>query len=150
MFDFSSSEISLATSGDLEHMLVVWETSVRATHLFLDESHIRAFAPLVREELATFAPIHCLHDSHGVVCAFMGVADAKIEMLFVAPEFRGQGAGRRLVEFAIRSLGAHFVDVNEQNPQAVGFYERLGFRTVRRSERDALGYPFPILHMRLA
>jgi putative acetyltransferase len=147
--DSSSCEITHATSGDLERMLTVWESAVRATHHFLDESHIGTFAPLVREEVGTFTPIHCLRDAAGQVCAFMGVANAKIEMLFVAPECHGQGAGSRLVEFAIRSLGARFVDVNEQNPQAVGFYERMGFRTVRRSEFDPFGNPFPLLHMSL-
>lgn len=148
--DFSTREISLATPGDLDRMLGVWEAAVRATHHFLDESHIRTFVPLVRDELRTFAPIHCLRTADGQVCAFMGVADAKIEMLFVAPECHGRGAGRRLVEFAIRTLGARFVDVNEQNPQAVDFYEHMGFRTVRRSELDPFGNPFPLLHMSLA
>ena len=35
----------------------------------------------------------------------------------------------------------------EQNPQAVGFYEHLGFRVCRRSERDEQGNPYPILWM---
>jgi putative acetyltransferase len=146
---FSTCAISLARSSDVERMLAVWEASVRATHHFLEESDIRSFLPQVREELTNFSPIHCLRQADRRVCAFIGVADAKIEMLFVAPECHGQGAGRRLVEFAICSLSAHLVDVNEQNSQAVDFYERMGFRTVRRSELDPFGNAFPLLHMRL-
>ncbi len=41
------------------------------------------------------------------------------------------------------------VDVNEQNPQAVGFYEHMGFRLVSKSELDGEGKPYPILHMQL-
>jgi putative acetyltransferase len=41
------------------------------------------------------------------------------------------------------------VDVNEQNPQGVGFYRHMGFEQVGRSELDGQGNPFPLLHMRL-
>ena len=41
------------------------------------------------------------------------------------------------------------MDVNEQNEQAVGFYEHYGFEVFDRSETDGMGDPFPILHMRL-
>jgi putative acetyltransferase len=47
-----------------------------------------------------------------------------------------------------RRPGALTVDVNEQNPAAVGFYERLGFVVVGRSPRDGSGRPFPLLHLR--
>ncbi|ENH9207696.1 GNAT family N-acetyltransferase, partial [Vibrio vulnificus] len=46
-------------------------------------------------------------------------------------------------------LGVTKVDVNEQNPQAVGFYEHMGFKVVSRSPLDDMGKPFPILHMTL-
>jgi hypothetical protein len=34
--------------------------------------------------------------------------------------------------------------------QALGFYLRLGFEVVGRSELDSNGKPYPLLHMRLA
>lgn len=51
---------------------------------------------------------------------------------------------------AVEGMGAHLVDVNEQNEGAVGFYRRLGFEVYDRSERDGQGMPYPLLHMRLA
>ena len=39
--------------------------------------------------------------------------------------------------------------MNEQNPQAVGFYEHMGFQTYRRTDRDEEGGPYPLLYMRL-
>ena len=88
----------------------------------------------------------------GSLCpvAFAGVADDSLEMLFVAPDMRGWGVGGRLLRHAIEQLGVHRLDVNEQNPQARGFYEHEGFRVVGRSETDAQGGPYPILHMELA
>ena len=39
-------------------------------------------------------------------------------MLFVAPEKRGRGLGRELVEYLVARRGVRRVDVNEQNAQA--------------------------------
>jgi putative acetyltransferase len=70
-------------------------------------------------------------------------------MLFVHPAWRGQGIGRRLLHYAVDSWNATMLDVNEQNPQALGFYLKLGFVVEGRSELDGTGQPYPLLHMRL-
>ena len=61
----------------------------------------------------------------------------------------GKGFGRQLVNYVTRHCGVRRVDVNEQNPQAAGFYERMGFRTAGRDAADPSGRPYPILHMEL-
>ena len=127
----------------------MWESSLRATHSFLAERDIARLAPLVRDELANFAPIHCLREPSGSAFAFIGVKGSSIEMLFVHAGHRGCGAGSTLVEFAIGVLNARSVEVNEQDPLAVGFYRRMGFEVTGRSPVDAQGSAFPILHMNL-
>lgn len=72
-----------------------------------------------------------------------------IEMLFVAAEARGRGIGSALMRQAL-ALGASRVDVNEQNPQALGFYRRFGFEVKSREAVDSLGLPYPILHCTLS
>jgi putative acetyltransferase len=146
----ADASISVATDADLPRLMAVWEASVRATHDFLSEDDLALITPAAREELARISPIHCLRDANGSVYALMSTAGEKIEMLFVAPTHLGLGAGRRLVEYAIKELGAGGVAVNEQNHEAVGFYEHLGFKTVDRDALDPQGLPFPILHMRVA
>ncbi|MNP71426.1 putative N-acetyltransferase YjaB [compost metagenome] len=91
----------------------------------------------------------CLRDATGRIAGFIGTAGENVEMLFVAPDRHGRGIGRALLEHALAE-GACKVDVNEQNPQAVGFYLRLGFVQYDRSEVDGSGKPFPILHLRKA
>ena len=142
--------ISIAADADQARLREVWESSVRATHTFLTEDDLVFLKPLVREEPARLSPILCLRDRAGRPYAFMFVERSRIEMLFVAPAHRGSGAGRTLVEHAIRSLGARHVDVNEQNGLALRFYEHLGFRKTGRSPLDPQGKPFPILHMTLS
>ncbi|TWF42353.1 acetyltransferase (GNAT) family protein [Chitinophaga polysaccharea] len=80
---------------------------------------------------------------------FIGVAENKIEMLFVHPDAHGKGIGKALLNYAIAQQGATAVDVNEQNPQAVAFYLHMGFRVTARSATDGMGKPFPLLHMAL-
>jgi putative acetyltransferase len=70
-------------------------------------------------------------------------------MLFVNADAIGKGVGKALLNHAIHTMKVNKVDVNEQNEQAVGFYQHHGFKTVSRSELDGTGKPFPILHMEL-
>jgi putative acetyltransferase len=147
--DMLTKPISVVTDSDRARVMEVWEASVRASHHFLTEQDLQTLIPLAREELATISPIHCLRGADGSVYAFMAVVDGTIDALFVAPAQRAAGAGRRLVQYAIEELDARGVDVNEQNPAAVGFYQHLGFNVVSRSATDPQGLPFPILHMQL-
>ena len=70
-------------------------------------------------------------------------------MLFVDPDEQGHGYGKQLIEFAIRQKQIHKVDVNEQNGQALRFYQNRGFEIISRDDLDSMGKPFPILHMQL-
>lgn len=87
-------------------------------------------------------------DDSGKILGFIGTAEKRIEMLFVAPELRGQGIGRKLLENAVENQNVDEVTVNEQNPQAVGFYEHMGFETYKRTPLDEQGNPYPLLYMR--
>lgn len=141
--------VSWVHSEDFPQVVEVWEASVRATHLFLTESDIQFFKPLVGDALPCVKELACVRDRENQVVGFVGVVDKKVEMLFIHPTWRGQGIGRRLLEYAVKTLGATGVDVNEQNEQAVGFYLRMGFEVEGRSELDSMGKPFPLLHLRL-
>ena len=134
---------------DMDNILDVWESSVRATHTFLNEEDIISIKPQVKEGAYWVNKLVCVRDDEDTIQAFMGVYDGKIEMLFVSDECRGKGIGKRLVEYAINSLNIKYVDVNEQNIQGVGFYKHMGFDIFKRSDLDEQGNPFPILHMKL-
>lgn len=69
-------------------------------------------------------------------------------MLFVAPEERGNGTGKALLDAALGLYPVDEVSVNEQNPQAIGFYEHMGFMAYKRTETDEEGNPYPLLYMR--
>ncbi|CDU07009.1 Uncharacterized N-acetyltransferase YjaB [Vibrio coralliirubri] len=134
---------------DYAEMLNVWENSVRATHDFITEEDIEFFKPIIMEHAFPAVSLKCVKNENGSIVGFVGVHEAKIEMLFVLNEVRGQGVGSVLLQHAIEQLAATKVDVNEQNPQAVGFYQHMGFKVESRSPLDDMGKPFPILHMTL-
>jgi putative acetyltransferase len=129
--------------------VAVWEASVRATHHFLAEEDIQLYKPLILNYYLGAVDLACVRSDVGELVGFIGVAEAKIEMLFIYPVLRGKGIGKVLVAYAVSALAATKVDVNEANEQAVGFYRRMGFQTTGRSETDPMGKPFPLLHMEL-
>ena len=141
--------LSVAHEAQFDALAALWEASVRATHDFLTEADIRRLREQVRHLYLAQVPLRVATDGHGKILGFIGVAGGHVEMLFVAPEARGKGVGRTLLQHAVSDMGATSVDVNEQNPQAVGFYAHQGFETVGRSALDGEGKPFPLLHMRL-
>lgn len=130
-------------------MLDVWENSVRATHSFITEEDIEFFKPIIIGQAFPVVTLRCIKNDRGSILGFVGVDNAKVEMLFVLNEARGQGVGKALLQYSIAQLDVTKVDVNEQNPLAVGFYEYMGFKVVSRSPVDDMGKPFPILHMTL-
>lgn len=131
-----------------DQILALWEKSVLATHHFLTPEDFQSIKELVHTiDFNTFQVWCLVRDS--VVAGFIGVADDKVEMLFLSPEHTGHGLGRRLMEFAIETLHISKVDVNEQNTASVLFYRKLGFEVYERTAQDDQGKDYPLLRMKL-
>ena len=128
-------------------LLVIWESSVRATHNFLSDPEIDNIKKYVPHALRRVSHLIVAYDENEPV-AFMGINDLKLEMLFVAANQRGNGIGKALITYGIHNLDINELAVNEQNPGARGFYEHMGFKAVERSEFDDQGNPYPILIMK--
>ncbi len=138
----------------IDELLNVWERSVKETHLFLTSEQVAAIKEYVPQALESVehliaATKDTAQADEDMPVAFMGVTDNKLEMLFIAPEERGRGLGKRLLQLGIERYGISELTVNEQNPQAVGFYKHMGFEIYKRTELDEEGNPYPLLYMRL-
>lgn len=64
-----------------------------------------------------------------------GAAVGYINLFYVAADFRGQGMGRRLHDYAERYFQSWEatrieLDVSKTNDRAIGFYKHLGYRFV--------------------
>jgi putative acetyltransferase len=142
--------IEIPAVSDFVELVSVWEASVRATHDFLKEEDILFFKPLILNEYLKAVNLYCVKNDSGAIAGFMGLGEDSIEMLFIQPSFRGSGIGKALLLFAVNDQKITKVDVNEQNDQAAGFYIKMGFAVKSRSDIDAMGKPYPILHMELS
>jgi len=130
-----------------ERLVEIWCRSVDATHDFLSAQDRAEIEVQVRTFLPE-APLWVATDANDVPLAFMLLSEHHLEALFVDPDARGTGVGRKLVEHALSLLPGLTTDVNEQNEQAVGFYQKMGFVVTGRSETDDHGRPYPLLHLR--
>ncbi|MBX9298033.1 GNAT family N-acetyltransferase [Chromobacterium vaccinii] len=143
--------IDAPAPADYSDMLQLWERSVRATHHFLGEDDIAEIRPEVMAAFEAAASIglalRVARNDEGGVAGFAGTMDGKLEMLFIDPASRGRGLGRALLEHVVDALSACKVDANEDNPEALAFYRRMGFEVRGRSARDGAGRPFPLLHL---
>ncbi|MEO6521837.1 MAG: GNAT family N-acetyltransferase [Mucilaginibacter sp.] len=140
-------QILPASPADYPELVKVWEASVRATHHFVPEEDIVYFRTLVPQY---FDAVNLCVIRHGdKISGFLGTGDQEVQMLFLHPDWRGKGLGKFFIEFAIKECGVTKVEANEQNAQAVGFYERMGFKVIGRAELDYTGRPYPLLFMEL-
>lgn len=141
--------IEPASENDYPRLLSIWEAAVRATHHFLTEAHITFYKQQIPELYFPSVSLFIAKGDDKSISGFLGISPDNIEMLFVDPDHFGKGVGKQLTRFAIEEKNITKVDVNEQNPQALGFYQSMGFVIRSKSERDGENNPFPILHLEL-
>lgn len=133
----------------IKELLKVWENSVRATHKFLSNEEILEIKKYVPTALSGIAHLIIDTDENENPIAFMGIDDNKLEMLFITSECKGMGIGKKMLLYGIENYGVNDLAVNEDNPQAKGFYEHMGFKVYQRNKLDDQGKPYPVLYMRL-
>lgn len=133
----------------IKNLAEIWKLSVASTHHFLTQEDKEKLYPLVLDALKNVPFLLTAKNENGELLGFMGIEEHKIEMLFIHPRAQKQGLGKQFIEHAKNAYRAEFVDVNEQNPDAFVFYQKMGFEQFARSEYDDLGNHFPLLHLKL-
>lgn len=141
-------QIRPATSKDYPRIMEIWESAVKATHDFLAEEDFNYFKEAIPADYLPNLTVYLIIENKQPK-GFASVAEGNLEMLFIHQDVRGKGLGKMLFRFMKETTSLSKVDVNEQNPQAIGFYEKMGFRKIGRSEKDGSGKPYPIIHMSL-
>jgi ribosomal-protein-alanine N-acetyltransferase len=90
-------------------------------------------AASVRSRHALVAVARAEHRIAGFGIMRYGDDDAHLDLFGVDPSFRGQGLGRRLLEWlekpaVVAGITAVFLEVRASNRGGQAFYERLGYR----------------------
>lgn len=107
-------KIQPANPSQYDALIVIWESSVRATHDFLLESDIAGLKPLIKDQYMPSVMLFMALDNQDIPLGFIGTHENRIEMLFIGSNERGQGIGKQLLEYALNELQIDEVDVNEQ------------------------------------
>lgn len=126
----------------------IWRSAVEATHGFLTPKD----RDEIEKEVVVFfsqTPVWVATNQKDEPLGFMFLHDGHLEALFIAAPARGQQIGRKLMQHALALYPNLSLDVNEQNHQAIGFYEHMGFQISGRSELDGQGRPYPLLHLHI-
>ncbi len=129
-----------------ESAVEIWRRAVDATHGFLSEADRKAIDEMVSGFLPQ-VPLWFAVNADDRPLAFMFIDQGHMEALFVDPAHHGKGIGAALVGHGLSLHPRMTTDVNEQNAQALGFYEKMGFKRTGRSELDGQGRPYPLIHL---
>lgn len=141
-------DYSLRNETLIHKLTIIWQKSVEATHLFLSPQDIKDILPQVVIGLKQIPILLVSFTDDDEPIGFAGIADDKLEMLFLSPDYFQQGIGYKMISTAIQDYQIKYVDVNEQNLKALKFYLRQGFTIFKRSPVDSDNRPFPILHLK--
>lgn len=141
-------DYSLRNETLINKLTIIWQKSVEATHLFLSPQDIKDILPQVVIGLKQIPILLVSFTDDDKPIGFAGIADDKLEMLFLSPDYFQQGIGYKMISTAIQDYQIKYVDVNKQNPKALKFYLRQGFTIFKHSPVDSDNRPFPILHLK--
>lgn len=132
---------------DGPRVVEIWAAAVDATHDFLTAEDRAAIGREV-EGFLPYATMTLAVDDRDRPLGFMLIEGGHMEALFIDPEYRGAGVGAMMIDYALAVHPTLSTDVNEQNAQAVGFYEHMGFERTGWSATDGQGRPYPLIHLR--
>lgn len=140
-------QIRYSRPDEGQRTVEIWRKAVDATHDFLSAQDRQEIDELVCGFLPQ-ATLWLAVDEQDYPLAFMLIDDGHMQALFVDPAYRGAGVGAALVRHGLSLYPSMTTDVNEQNSQAVGFYEKMGFKRTGRSQVDDQGRPYPLIHLK--
>ena len=123
--------------GYPEHWMKIWIPQLTFTPEYFAENESWVVVDGDRQ-----IGFYTLQDKDGI---------AWIENLWVLPEYIGKGIGRQLFFHALEFAREHKYKTLqlEADPNAIGFYEKMGMRKIgeRRSEVDGQPRVLPIMEM---
>lgn len=151
-----SVEIQRATPDQAETLTQIAFAAKR--HWGYPEHWIQLWSPMltispeVIEKYDTYVA-HVDEKSIGFYALSLKGTKASLEHLWVLPEYMGKGVGKRLFEHArsrCKEIGAGILEI-ESDPNAKGFYERMGAKKVGQAASEVDGRPrvLPLLEITL-
>lgn len=136
---------TIANKNDYHLILNIWKNSVKHTHHFLSEEDFNFYKEIIPENL-DYVTLY-LWEVDGEIVGFSGIDGEELVMLFLAPDYIGQGYGSRILTELITNEKIKKIDVNSQNEHAKKFYLDHGFEIRSEDKVDDFGKEYPITHL---
>ena len=90
----------------------------------MSDDEIQQIKNIFQKQLNNIPHLIVAKDDFDTPMGLMGIAENKLEMLFVADNERGKGIGKALIKYGISNYNINELTVNEQKPLAKEFYEQ--------------------------
>ena len=91
-------------------------------HIYFFLSKYKRYFTSISHRIKTNSDFTVSFTDDDTPIGFAGIADDKLEMLFLSPDYFQQGIGYKMISTAIQDYQIKYVDVNKQNPKALKFY----------------------------
>lgn len=132
-------------TADEDELVGVWLASTIPGQAFLPETHWRAQEGAIRL-LIPSAEIWVV-DVDGVIVAFIALLGDLVGGLFTHPDHQGRGHAVSLIEQALLTHDPLYVEVYEENREAVRFYRNRGFADYEVGRDEETGLKLLILQL---
>ena len=111
--------------SDTEQVMKLWLSGNMEAHSFVPEKYWQSHFKEVQEALQQ-ADVW-VYDIDGNVHGFIGLINEYIAGIFVDKNYRSIGIGTQLVNFVKEKYDTLSLNVYQENPRAVAFYQSEGF-----------------------
>ncbi len=130
--------IRKSNNQDTEAIFSVWNKASSLAHPFLEKDFVEQ---VKKDMLEIYIPNAetWVYEKEGEVVGFISMLDNEIGGLFVEPEEHSNGIGTELVDYVSGQFDSLEVEVFEDNSIGRAFYEKYGFRQIRRYMDDNSG-----------
>ena len=107
--------------SDTEQVMKIWLSGNMEAHSFVPEKYWQSHFKEVQEALQQ-ADVW-VYDINGNVHGFIGLINEYIAGIFVDKNYRSKGIGTQLVNFVKEKYDTLSLNVYQENPRAVAFYQ---------------------------
>ena len=125
---------------DLNEVMRVWYEASRVGHPFLSDEALRRDR---LEIIHKYIPIarQWVGEVDGSIVGFIAMVGNQVGGLFVDPRHHRTGIGTALIEHVRPMFPTLTVTVFKENPNAIRFYEKSGFRLIEERVSEYHGIP---------
>lgn len=114
--------------SDIKEVMKIWLEGNVDAHSFVQEEYWKSNFQMVKEQLSQ-AEVY-VYEDNGTLEGFIGLQKDYIAGIFVKKEYRSNGIGKELLDYAKAIHRELTLNVYKKNCRAFEFYKREGFLVV--------------------